>query len=138
MKSLQDIEPVRGCIEQDASSLTLTDIEAMQMELRVVRAELGFPMSDEVSPLDVSIAIRALKTTACHMIDERNRAVTLLNSIRRQLADSSGSNLAGSMYHHLDSQMQSIIQDRARHEVLSVIPHGVAMSREDIEKILVR
>ena len=135
----QDIEQqVRSCIELDASSLSQSDIEAMQMELRVVRSELGFPMSDEVSPLDISVAIRALKTTMCHMIDERNRAVTLLNGIKRQLADGSGSNLAGSMHHHLDTQMQCIIQERARHEVLSVMPHGVAMSREDIEKLFAK
>lgn len=134
----QDIEQQeRSCIELDASSLSQSDIEAMQMELRVVRSELGFPMSDEVTPLDVSMAIRALKTTMCHMIDERNRAVTLLNDIKRQLADGSG-NLAGSMHHQLDAQMQCIIQERARHEVLSAIPHGVAMSREDIEKLFAK
>lgn len=87
MKSLQDIDPMRSCIELDASCLTLADIESMQMELRVVRAELGFPATDQVTPLDVSIAIRTLKTTVSHMIEERNRAVKLLNNLKRQLPE---------------------------------------------------
>lgn len=122
-------------IHRPAHLLSEMDIEMLQQEILVVRRELGYPDIDDVKPLDVLTALRTLKATTCHMIDERNKCVDLLNVARRQLMNDHPHGKPAPVSFN---PTPALIPSQQIIDLLNKLPDDHLMSKSEVEWLLLR